>query len=109
MTTTPRLVAASLAPPVEVDAGAARPAYALSPTLVVNSAPSGGSAEAIRALRTHLMAQHLQEGRRALAVCAASRGVGCSFVAANLALALSQIGVKTLLVDADLRAPKLDE
>jgi capsular exopolysaccharide synthesis family protein len=55
------------------------------------------------------MAQHFQEGRRALAVCAASRGVGCSFVASNLALSLSQIGVKTLLVDADLRGPTLDE
>src|SRR5580700_10926213 len=84
-----------------------RPTFAFSPSLVVASDPSGGPAEAIRALRTHLMAQHFQEGRRALAICAASSGVGCSFIAANLALALSQIGVKTLLIDADLRAPTL--
>src|SRR5277367_4587965 len=82
--------------------------FMLSPSLVVVENPSDGPAEAIRALRTHLMAQHFQEGRRALAVCAASRGVGCSFIAANLALALSQIGVKSLLIDADLRAPSLD-
>ena len=109
MTSSPRLVAASPAPTEELDAGAPRPAFALSPTLVVSAAPSGAAAEAIRALRTHLMAQHFQEGRRALAICAASRGVGCTFIAANLALALSQIGVKTLLIDADLRAPRLDE
>ena len=61
--------------------------------------------ELLRALRTHVMARHVSEGHRALAVCAASRGSGCTFVATNLAVALSQIGVNTLLLDADLRAP----
>jgi capsular exopolysaccharide synthesis family protein len=51
------------------------------------------------------MARHVSEGHRALAVCAASRGSGCTFVATNLAAALSQIGVNTLLLDADLRSP----
>lgn len=65
--------------------------------------PSGVRAEAIRAMRTHIMAQHINLGRRALAICAASAEVGCSFVAVNLAVALSQAGLKTLLIDADLR------
>ena len=79
--------------------------YSFSPSLVMVSSPGDAAAEAIRALRTHIMAQHIQEGRRALAVCAASAGVGCTFIASNLAVALSQIGVKTLLIDADLRRP----
>ena len=58
--------------------------------------------------RTHLVAQHIDEGRRAIAVCAASAGAGCSFVASNLAVAFSQIGLRTLLVDCDLRNPALD-
>jgi capsular exopolysaccharide synthesis family protein len=82
--------------------------FALSPSLIMQSASEGGAAEAIRALRTHLMAQHVHEGRRALAVCATSAGSGCTFIAANLALALAQIGIKTLLIDADLRNPSLD-
>lgn len=65
-------------------------------------------AEAIRALRTHVMAQHVQEGRRALAVCAPSEGSGCTFVSVNLAVSLAQIGVKTLLIDGDLRDPGVD-
>jgi protein-tyrosine kinase len=81
--------------------------YSFSPSLVMVSSPGEAAAEAIRALRTHIMAQHIQEGRRALAVCAASQGVGCTFVAANLAVALSQIGVKTLLIEGDLRRPGL--
>ena len=71
--------------------------------------PRGARAEAIRGLRTHVMAQHVHEGRKALAVCAASADVGCTLVAVNLAVALSQVGVKTLLVDADLRQPGVDE
>jgi len=51
--------------------------------------------------------RHVQEGHRALAICAASQGVGCTFVAANLAVALSQIGLNTLLIDADMRGPAI--
>jgi len=86
----------------------AHPTYIFSPSLVTLSRPQDGPAEAIRALRTYVMTHHVQEGRRALAVCAASPGVGCTFTAANLAVALSQIGVKTLLIDGNLRGPGVD-
>ncbi len=81
---------------------------ATSDDLVMIADPNGPRAEAIRALRTHLVAQHFHKGRRSLAVCAASSNVGCTFVAANLGVALAQIGLKTLVIDADLRAPGLD-
>jgi capsular exopolysaccharide synthesis family protein len=71
----------------------------------VISDPSGVAAEAIRALRTHVMAQHVHSGRRGLAICAASSGVGCTFIAVNLAIAMSQAGLNTLLVDGNLREP----
>src|SRR5215813_12260773 len=75
--------------------------------LITLSDQSAQKAEAIRQLRTHVMARHVQMGHRALAICAASEGVGCSFVAANLAVALSQIGVNTLLIDANMRHPAI--
>jgi capsular exopolysaccharide synthesis family protein len=81
---------------------------AIAPLLITLSDPLSAGAEAIRALRTHVMAQHIQAGRRGLVICAASIDVGCSFVAANLAVALAQIGLKTLLVDGDLRSPAID-
>lgn len=79
----------------------------VSTQLAVLTNPDGAEAESVRALRTHLMAQHFSLGRRALAVCAPSAGVGCTFLAANLAVALSQIGMTTLLLEADLRDPGL--
>ena len=71
------------------------------------SEPTGVRAESIRVLRTHLVAQHLRDGRRSLAVCGPAGGAGCSYVAANLAVGLAQTGVKTLLIDGNMRAPGL--
>jgi len=81
--------------------------YALSESLVTISQPTKTQAEAIRGLRTFVMAQHVEQGRRSLSICGVSVDAGCSFVASNLAVALSQVGVKTLLVDGDLREPGL--
>lgn len=90
-------------------ASPARSEVQFSPNLVTLSAPLSSGAEAIRVLRTHVLAQHMNAGRRALAICGASLGVGCTFVSANLAVALAQSGLKVLLVDADLRAPRIQE
>jgi protein-tyrosine kinase len=76
-------------------------------SLVILESPDSIEAEAIRGLRTRIMAQHVREGRRALAICSATEDTGSSFVAANLATAMAQIGVKTLVVDANLRTPKI--
>ena len=78
------------------------------PDLVMLSDPNGTRAEAIRGLRTHVTAQHLAFGRRALVICAPTAECGCTYVAANLAVAFAQGGLNTLLLDANLRAPGVD-
>lgn len=80
---------------------------AVSPALIVLTNPSCIEAEAIRGLRTRIMAQHVREGRRALAICAPSAEADTPFVTANLGAAVAQIGVKTAIIDANLRAPSL--
>ena len=63
--------------------------------------------ESISALRVHLDAQHLRNRRRSLAVCGPAPRAGASFMAANLAVSMARAGVKTLLIDSDLRSPSV--
>ncbi|UAJ09334.1 protein tyrosine kinase [Polymorphobacter megasporae] len=81
----------------------------VSDELVVLSDPVSAKAESIRLLRTQVIAQHIKPGRRAMAFVAPVDGVGCSYLVANLAAALSQVGTKTLLVDSNLRSPRIDQ
>jgi capsular exopolysaccharide synthesis family protein len=83
--------------------------FTLAPGLVALDDEVNARTEAFRGLRTHIMARHVGEGRRSIVICGPTPAVGCTLVAANLAVALSQIGVNTLLVDANLREPALDK
>ncbi|WP_198320976.1 polysaccharide biosynthesis tyrosine autokinase [Azohydromonas aeria] len=76
--------------------------------LVAAFEPFGACAEAMRTLRTSLMLQRASSRSRpfSIAVLGAMAGEGRSFVAANLAVVFSQMGQRTLLIDADLRAPR---
>jgi protein-tyrosine kinase len=81
----------------------------LGAELVVLSQAFGEQAERFRALRSQLIMRYFGEPgapRRALAVVSADPSDGKTFVAANLAVALAQVGAKTLLIDANLRGPK---
>jgi protein-tyrosine kinase len=82
-----------------------------SPELVALNQPFSAQAEAFRALRSQLISRVFQAGDtpRALAVISAEAQDGKSFFAANLAVVLSQLGGRTLLVDANLRAPRQHE
>lgn len=89
----------------------ARPAAAaimVSNEVQMVSDPTGLQAESIRVLRTYLIAQHLSDGRRSMAVCGSATGDGSTYIAANLAVALAQTGVNTLLIDGNMRDPGCD-
>lgn len=83
--------------------------FAFSAKLPIIVEPESVRSEAIRSLRGMLIARHLQDGRRSLSICAPSAGNGCSFLAANLAVAMAQVGVNTLLIDANLRNPSIQD
>jgi len=85
------------------------PGFTFTDKLPLMTDAESVTAESIRALRAFLVAQHLQDGRRSLAICAPSSGAGCSFLAANLAVGIAQSGISTLLIDANLRDPSIDD
>jgi chain length determinant protein tyrosine kinase EpsG len=77
-----------------------------SARLVAAYEPFSPQVEALRAIRSQLMLRWFARGRRALAVVGADPDDGAALFAANLAVVLSQLGEQTLLVDANLRAPR---
>lgn len=87
-----------------------------NPELVVLNQPFSQQAEAFRAIRAQILLR-TQPGavegapkvKRALAVVSPNSGDGKTFFCANLAVALAQMGGKTLVVDADLRGPRMHE
>ncbi len=83
-------------------------AFQAAPAVVTIHEPASAAVEAIGALRTQLVTQEIGNGLTALAVCGPSKGSGSTFVTVNLAVALAQIGVRTLLIDADMREPSVD-
>ena len=76
--------------------------------LVAAFAPFHPRSEELRALRTQLLIRwyNPENGRKALVVSSPEPGDGRSYTAANLAIVFSQLGARTLLVDADLRKPR---
>jgi protein-tyrosine kinase len=64
--------------------------------------------EELRTIRTQLLIRWFNPGtgRRTLAITSPCAREGRSFVAANLAVSFSQLGQRTLLIDADFRAPR---
>ena len=83
----------------------------INPELVTSSQPFSKQAEAFRAIRSQLMMGVFSpvEPKRALTVISADRGDGKTFFVANLGVALAQLGGRTLVVDADLRNPRLHQ
>jgi chain length determinant protein tyrosine kinase EpsG len=78
-----------------------------SSELIAAADPFSDQADAFRELRSRLMLEVLREPQRcALTIVSPDVGDGKTYLAANLAVAFSQLGEPTLLIDADLRTPR---
>jgi protein-tyrosine kinase len=80
----------------------------LSRELVAAFTPVTGAVENLRAIRNQLMLRWFGDDprNRVIAIVSPDRGDGRSWTAANLAVAFSQLGERTLLIDGDLRQPR---
>lgn len=71
--------------------------------------PHSHIAEAFRVIRTNLLFTTLGEAKKFFLVTSAGVAEGKTFVTANLAVALAQSGKRVLVVDADLRKPRIQQ
>ena len=75
--------------------------------VVVERAKSSG-AEAFRTLRTSLSMLGKAEERRVFLFTSAMPSEGKTFCSLNYSASLAQLGLKTLLIDADMRRPSIE-
>jgi protein-tyrosine kinase len=77
-------------------------------SLILLHDPDNAYSEQIRALRTELMLLNAaSRSGNSIVVLSPCRGEGRTQLCAELAVAFSQLGQRTLLVDADLRRPRV--
>jgi polysaccharide biosynthesis transport protein len=76
-----------------------------TPGLLVLTGSGGIEAEAFRMLQTNLQFLNADDSLKAIVVSSSQAGEGKSTIAANLALAVAELGKRVFLVDADMRKP----
>jgi capsular exopolysaccharide synthesis family protein len=76
---------------------------------LLNNGVAPNFVEAFKTVRTNVLFSSSEEGLKTLVITSAGPGEGKSIVAANLALALAQAGQRVLLVDGDMRRPRVHE
>ena len=84
------------------------PAAAQTP-VIMDDGKSVARGEALRQLRTNLRVVDVDKPVVSVAITSAVPGEGKSSTAVNLAIVLADSGRRTLLIDADLRRPRIAE
>ena len=77
--------------------------------LVEQIEPEGMVSEGFKSIRTHLLFNATKTDGNTLLVTGAGPGIGKSFIAANLAVAMAMTGKRVLLIDADTRLGHLQD
>ncbi len=79
----------------------------LDRSLAVYHRPNSGEAEAARGLRTALYFGTRGKRHKVIQITSPNMGDGKTTIASNLAIAIAQSGKRVVLVDADMRRPRL--
>lgn len=79
----------------------------LARDLILVHEPFTPRAETFRSIRSGLVLSGVGKMVRSLAVLSPNEGEGKTFLAANLAIGFAQLGLRTVLVDLNFRAPQL--
>jgi succinoglycan biosynthesis transport protein ExoP len=77
--------------------------------LVAHYDPKSTMAEAFRSLRTNIHFGMIDKGYKSMMVTSSVASEGKTTIAVNLAVSMAQIGLNTLLIEGDLRKPRISK
>lgn len=75
--------------------------------LITNFSPKSPVSEAYRSLRTNILFSNIDKPIKTMVVSSSATKEGKSTTVANLAITMSQMGSRVLIIDADLRRPTI--
>jgi len=81
----------------------------MSESLVAAFNPYGAKGRAIRYLAARIKLENAAENGLCFSIAGAHRKCGATFIAANLAVAFSEFGLRTLLIDTNIGRPRLQQ
>ncbi|WP_167631305.1 polysaccharide biosynthesis tyrosine autokinase [Mariprofundus ferrooxydans] len=78
-------------------------------SLITMSKPRSPESEAYRSLRTNIQFANLEKTIKTLIMTSAVPGEGKTTTTCNIAVTMANSGLKTLLIDCDMRKPRVNE
>ncbi len=76
--------------------------------LLVHNDPTAPAAEAFKLIATNVLYSNVK-APRIIAVCSSEMASGKTLITANTAIAMAQNGLRTLVIDADMRKPRIEK
>ncbi len=94
-------------PTIRVEEADRKPGSLLEEQLITAHKPKSTEAEAYRGLRTGLYFSTQGRGHQVLQITSPNAGDGKSTLSCNIAISIAQSGKKVIVIDADMRKPRI--